>query len=239
MHEAIIEKELFNRINEILSKRRRANHKHENIFKGLVFCAECGAEMQLISAIRQKKSTPMFSCPQHALDKNVCTHHHFIYYDELIAETRKQLEKLLEEYVNSNKFENLCNSITERIASRILEKIKNDLHNELSTINKQIKEYYKNSAKNSTNQFYLYDLNDMLKIRTGLINKIANINCEKSNISDLPLIMSALLENMRNYVFNIVLSKNSLNKLVNKIEIGYLEKAENGVCQNVIIHLKF
>ena len=239
MHEAIIERELFNRINERLSRRRRANHKHENIFKGLVFCAECGAEMQLISAIRQKKGTPIFRCPQHALDKNVCTHHHFIYYDALIAETKKQLEKLLEAYVNSNEFDKLCKSIAERIASRILEKRKNDLHNELSTINKQIKEYYKNSAKNSTNQFYLYDLNDMLKKRTDLINEIANINCKKTNTSDLTLIMNSLSENMKNYVFNISLSEKSLNKLIKKIEIWHLEKTENVICQNVIIHLKF
>ena len=181
----------------------------------------------------------MFRCPQHALDKNVCTHHHFIYYDALIAETKKQLEKLLEAYVNSNEFETLCKSIAEHITSQVLEKRRNDMRDELNAINKQIKEYYKNSAQNSTNQFYPYEPNDMLKKRTVLINEIANINCKKTNTSDLTLIMNSLSENMKNYVFNIALSENSLNKLIKKIDIGHLEKTENEICQNVIIRLKF
>ena len=48
-HEAIIDRERFALINARLSNRREANHKFENIFKGVIHCSGCGEELQLIS----------------------------------------------------------------------------------------------------------------------------------------------------------------------------------------------
>ena len=163
MHEAIIERELFNRIKPKVSNRRSPNHQYENIFKGIIFCEECGTEMQLISTIRQNKATPMFRCPQHAADKSLCTHHNFMYYNEFIQEIKKQLKSLIEEYIKSEEYTVLCKTIAKHVYSQVIETRKSTLQCKLSTINKHIKEYYKNTSKSATNQHHPHELDNLLK----------------------------------------------------------------------------
>lgn len=49
-HEAIIDNEKFEKVQKILqSKKYEKSHNYENIFKGRVYCAECGTPMTLIA----------------------------------------------------------------------------------------------------------------------------------------------------------------------------------------------
>ena len=239
MHEAIIERELFNTINAKLSTRRKPNHKYHNIFKGIIFCAECGTEMQLISKALKDRSTPMFRCPQHAAYKSLCTQHHFIYYDELVTEIKKQMEPIIEEYINSNEYTKLCESIVEHISSLIMEKRRSSLHLELTNINKQVKEYYRNKSKNTAKQQNLDELDNLLKKQKILLDVIGKTNFEHSSSREENFIMSNILVDVKRYVRDILISDTSINRLIKKIEIGHIEKSLSEKRQIITVHYTF
>lgn len=239
MHEAIIERNLFNRINAKLSKRRRPNHKHENVFKGLIFCAECGTEMQLLSIKRKHQAKAMFRCPQHAVNKKLCHHHHFIYYDELIKETKKQLEPLIAEFLNSDEYFTLCKSIAKYISSQVVKTRESDLQHELLAINKHIKEYYKNASKSDTSKCNSYELDKALAKQKELLYRIGNSSFEKLNLMFENEIVIKLQSDVKEYINKILLNENNFNMFIRKIEIGHLEKTSDGNRQKITLYYNF
>ena len=238
-HEAIIERALFDRINAKISKLRNPNHKCKNVLKGIVFCAECGTEMQLIYAQIREKHKLRFRCIKHFSDRSRCTHHHSVFYNELVEEIKKQLALLVEEYINSDEYIELCKSIYQYICSQVSKKRKSALQYELTVLNKKIKEYYKNISKNAANQLCSNELDSLLGKRKTLIKKIRDANLEQMNSADEELIMSTLLSEVKEHLNRVVFCEDIFNKLISKIEIGHLEKTSNGNRQEITIYYNF
>ncbi len=234
-HEAIIDRNIFEAINKKFSNRRKANHNFENIFKGCVFCAECGSQMQLISA----QSKPMFRCVQHFKDKQICSHNHYIYYEELVTKIKDQLNVIFSEYINSDEFIMLCEMIEVAIFSRVIEKRKNKLQSDLLTLSKQIKEYYRISPRCITDHTKKHEFDDLLEKQKITIRKITEINTTSLDFVDKNLIMDQIKKEVEKCLFNFVLSENSIKHLFKRIEIGYLEKTSNVICQKIILYYRF
>ena len=239
MHEAIIERELFNRIKPKVSSRRSANHQYENIFKGIIFCEECGTEMQLIYAQIRENHKLQFRCIKHFADKSRCTHNHSIFYNDLISEIKKQLKSIIEDYIDSDEYLELCKSIAKDIYSKILEKGKASLQYELTTIKKQIRDYYKNSLKSPTEQINSHELDFLLEKQKALVKNLGEISFEKPSSATENLILGKILVEVKEYIRKIMLDDNVINKLIKKIEIGHLEKTSYGNRQKIIIYYIF
>ena len=234
-HEAIIEREQFNRVNERISKLRKANHKFPNIFKGVIFCEECGTEMQLILSTCRKKSKLKFRCPRHALNRTLCTHNHFICYNDLIAEIRKQLESIIENFIEADEYIKLCEKIAVSICSKVLEKRESILQNELIDVNKRIKEYYKTFYEKPQECLQSIEFDELLKIQKAIIKKIGELNIADPSFADKNLIMGRLTTTVKEYICKTVLSETAISKLIRKIEIGHLEERANGVFKKITI----
>ena len=232
-HEAIIDRETFEVINSALTNRRNSNHKYENIFKGLVYCAECGEEMQLIAKKSKKEPKPMFRCAKHATDRKSCTHNHFIYYNDLIDEVAIQLSIQIEKLINSTVYGELYDKITVYINHRTKEIITETLQKELQTINKKIKDQYKSSS----GEINATELETLYENQRYLLRKIASPRYDSnllfSGISDDIKIM------IREYLSQISVNKNTLNLLIKKIEIGHLEYTSDKCIQVIKIHYRF
>lgn len=239
MHDAIIERELFNKINPKVSNRRSSNHQYENIFKGIIFCAECGTEMQLIYAQIRQKHKLKFRCIKHFSDKSRCTHNHSIFYNDLISEIKKQLKPMIENYIDSDEYLELCKSIAKDIYSKILEKGKASLQYELTTIKKQIRDYYKNSLKSPTEQINSHELDILLEKQKALVKNLGEISFEKPSSATESFILSKILVEVKEYIRKIMLDDNVINKLIKKIEIGHLEKTSCGNRQKITLYYNF
>lgn len=239
MHDAIIERELFNKINPKVSNRRSANHQYENIFKGIIFCAECGTEMQLIYAQIRQKHKLKFRCIKHFSNKSHCTHNHSIFYNDLISEIKKQLKSIIENYIDSDEYSELCKSIAKDIYSKILEKRKTSLYYELTTIKKQIKDYYKNSLKTSVEQINSQEIDILLEKQKALVKNLGEIGFEKPSSATENFILSKILVEVKEHIRIIMHDDNVINKLVKKIEIGHLEKTSYGNRQKITLYYNF
>ena len=81
--------------------------------------------MQLIAKSSRKETKPMFRCAQHAADNKICTHYHFIYYDDLTNEIKTHLTRQIERLIDSNAYAESCENTLSDI-NRLVQKIKKD-----------------------------------------------------------------------------------------------------------------
>ena len=77
-HEALVDKETWEIVREIrVHKRRRTNMDEQDMFSGLVYCADCGSTMTLSRAHTMKESQYNFTCQNHRKNgKDVCSPHY-------------------------------------------------------------------------------------------------------------------------------------------------------------------
>jgi len=97
MHEAIISQELFDTVQELmdrnkkerdeaLAKTQKERDSFDNIFSGMVYCADCGRPMRFIWVPKhgKKKNYPHFVCSGYINQKKrTCESRHQVRYSEL------------------------------------------------------------------------------------------------------------------------------------------------------------
>jgi DNA invertase Pin-like site-specific DNA recombinase len=232
-HEAIIDREIFEAITSTLNNRRNPNHKYENIFKGLVYCAECGEEMQLIAKKSRNETKPMFRCSKHAIDSKACTHHHFIYYNDLINEIATQLSLQIDKLISSSVYDELYEKIMIHINHRTQEIILDTLQKELQMVNKKIKELYKSLSR----EIKASELENLYNTQKSLLKKITEAH---SNFNLMFNIKSNDIKIMiKKYLTQTPINQNTLNLLIEKIEIGHLKYTSDKCVQDIKIHYRF
>jgi DNA invertase Pin-like site-specific DNA recombinase len=77
-HEPIVEREVFNLVQELLSQDTRAARKGSNVqpLSGVIVCADCGAAMvRKTNTNKSGKQYGYYVCSKHRADKNVCSSH--------------------------------------------------------------------------------------------------------------------------------------------------------------------
>lgn len=75
-HPAIIEKEVFQRVQELREHRRRpVRTGHLSMFSGLVYCADCGEKLYYCSTNNGKRDHAYFTCSAFRKNSEVCSAH--------------------------------------------------------------------------------------------------------------------------------------------------------------------
>jgi site-specific DNA recombinase len=107
-HEAIINREDFNAVQLMLSKRSYVTHERKtnvaHLLTGLVFCADCGCPM---SFVRESETRTYLTCRtwrNHAKLK-LCTSH-CIREDYVVDQIRTVLKKLAERFIDTDRLVN-------------------------------------------------------------------------------------------------------------------------------------
>ncbi len=89
-HEAIISEEVFQKVQELIASRRRnAEEWHNQIFSGLVKCADCGWSWLWVNS--QNKNPSHYHCSKNGQGLRQCSMH-YIRYDVLYAYVLARLQ---------------------------------------------------------------------------------------------------------------------------------------------------
>lgn len=76
-HEAIIESEVFEKVQKIREKRhRRARTGKSSIFSGLLYCADCGKRMCYCTTKEYEKQQDYYVCSTSKIDRTRCSAHY-------------------------------------------------------------------------------------------------------------------------------------------------------------------
>ena len=229
-HEAIIDEEDFNTIQNILKKNKSfKGTRHDYLFKGLLYCAECGARLNIsYSNYALKKygeyryTTICYSYSR--LYSDICTRHSNS-IPELEEVLIKHIKEVCSRYINENLQDELI-SMAKKQKQFELKQITNEkkletLEQKISDIGLYIKNLYMDKVKGVVSENdYISLVADFTKDRDNLIKEkeelITIINNQKPQIDE-----TAKTEKLAKEFLSLEKpTKQLLNELIEKITIS-------------------
>lgn len=229
-HEAIIDEESFNAVQNILKKNKSfKGTKHDYLFKGLLFCSECGARLNVTySNYALKKygeyryTTICYSYSR--LYSDICTRHSnsILELEEVLI---KHIKEVCKRYINENLQDELI-SMAKKQKQLELKQISNEkrletLEQKISDIGLYIKNLYMDKVKGVVSENdYISLVADFTKDRDNLIKEkeelIKIINNQKPQIDE-----TAKIEKLAKEFLSLEKpTKQLLNELIEKITIS-------------------
>lgn len=229
-HEAIIDEESFNAVQNILKKNKSfKGTKHDYLFKGLLYCAECGARLNITySNYALKKygeyryTTICYSYSR--LYSDICTRHSNS-IPELEEVLIKHIKEVCSRYINENLQDELI-SMAKKQKQLELKQISNEkrletLEQKIADIGLYIKNLYIDKVKGVVSENdYISLVADFIKDRDNLIKEkeelIKIINNQKPQIDE-----TAKIEKLAKEFISLEKpTKQLLNELIEKITIS-------------------
>ncbi len=229
-HEAIIDEESFNAVQNILKKNKSfKGTKHDYLFKGLLYCAECGARLNITySNYALKKygeyryTTICYSYSR--LYSDICTRHSNS-IPELEEVLIKHIKEVCSRYINENLQDELI-SMAKKQKQLELKQISNEkrletLEQKIADIGLYIKNLYIDKVKGAVSENdYISLVADFTKDRDNLIKEkeelIKIINNQKPQIDE-----TAKIEKLAKEFISLEKpTKQLLNELIEKITIS-------------------
>lgn len=237
-HEPIINPEEFDKVQQKLCSCKHNNkHNFDNIFKGLVFCLECGTQMNLIAKTDRKgMKKPLFKCFNHYNNPEACTHYHAVLYDDLYEEVLKKIREIFSKIKNSSVFDSVKVELIEKAKMKLSEGEKSEILKELSNIKKNISNIYKVSDKNMDSKVNKNLLNDLLSRQHELTKRLTLIECGRTNYD---VDETEIIKSLDAFLNIQTLNEDIVSKLVKKIEIGEMLDSDDGPKRKIVITYSF
>ena len=229
-HEAIIDEEDFDTVQNILKKNKSfKGTKHDYLFKGILYCAECGARLNITySNYALKKygeyryTTICYSYSR--LYSDICTRHSNS-IPELEEVLIKHIKEVCSRYINENLQDELI-SMAKKQRQLELKQISNEkrletLEQKIADIGLYIKNLYMDKVKGVVSENdYISLVADFTKDRDNLIKEkeelITIINNQKPQIDE-----TAKIEKLAKEFISLEKpTKQLLNELIEKITIS-------------------
>ena len=247
VHEPIIDRETFERVQELTKETKRRKPKDESmkksIFSNLLYCGDCGHKLWF-NFNQKNPSIRFYSCSNYVGSRGTCELTHYIREDSLEQVIKMELFKLAT-YLDHDEI---------AFAELLEDKSKNDamaerkaLESALSVSEARSKEllrlyerlYEDNVNGKVTDEWFMrlshkYELEqDELKKQTfELKNKLDSLNNAKSS-------SESFIRAIRKFMTMQTLTPIVLQELIEKIEIFNVEGKGKNRTQRLIIHYRF
>ena len=229
-HEPIIDEDSFNTVQQILKKNKSfKGTKHDYLFKGLLYCAECGARLNITySNYALKKygeyryTTICYSYSR--LYSDICTRHSNSIF-ELEAVLINHIKSVCSRYINET-LQNELVSIAKRKKLEELKQVNNEkrlesLEQKITDIGLYIKNLYMDKVKGvvSENDYislvadFTKDRDNLIKEKEELIQIIQNEKPIKDETAKIQKLAKEFLSLEKP-------TKQLLNELIEKITIS-------------------
>lgn len=241
-HEAIISRKDYEQVNAMISARHTpSSYTHENLFRGILFCAECGHTLSLAHKAPKYGSRAYFRCMYHYRWPEECQKPHAIYYDVLYDVVLDQIRETARLLKNDDEFFAMVNRHVKQEASP-----KRNAQNQAKLEKRQVelsrllrKLFEDNASGLLSDENYA----DMLKVyqdeQIEIIGKLKNMRVELNKAGDYRSNAEMLREAIRDYLNIEELTPFILNKLVEKIEVGHRDVVDGQPQQAVTIVWRF
>ena len=230
-HEPIIDQDSFDRVQEILKKNKAFKKtKHDYLFKGLLFCEECGARLNVTYSDYALKKYGEYRyrtiCYSYSrLYSDICTRHSNS-MPELEKILIKHIKQVCKEYISTDLQEELVKiakkeKIKETKKFNYQQKIKK-LEQKIEDNSLYIKNLYKDKVKGIvTEEDYINMTQEFAKERDECIKQKEEIELKISKLDDNTIDIDTKLENIvKEFISLNKPTKELLNELIEKITIS-------------------
>ena len=250
-HEGIITQEQFDIIQRLMTSRRRdkGNSGFDNIFSGIIKCADCGYAMRTTSANRRKRPDPIdciqYQCNNYGTNGKEACSAHSIEARDLFNVVLEDIRFYAKMALESD--EKMVHQLQKKLSAigktemRALEKEKRKVAKRLSELDKLFSALYEDkileriTERNFEMVSRKYEKEQAeLLAREEEINRIlAEKESTDSGVKDFFALIS-------NYADAVELSAVMVNALIEKITVGERIKKEDGTIEQIIkIYYKF
>ncbi|MCL2797559.1 MAG: recombinase family protein [Firmicutes bacterium] len=100
-HEPLVSRDDFDRVQRLIDARHTPQkHITDNIFRGILFCAECGRRMSLSTQRTKAKGATFayksfYRCMNHYQNPDECAHYNHVYYADIYAQVWKEVKGMM------------------------------------------------------------------------------------------------------------------------------------------------
>lgn len=243
-HEPIISREDFEKVQKLVSnKHKPSKTNHENIFRGILKCANCGRSMTMYhKVLANGKVVWRYWCMGKTIRHGIDTESNIIKYDDIYNVVFKRLKELFNSIKKDDDsfINNLISKNTNLDKEKKLDADKVKIERKLDTINKLIKKLYEDyiegilTADNYQKLVDEYQKEQVeLKERLEEIKKYIN---KKTNEMDNII---KFKEIANKYLDFKVLTTELVNNLIDHIEIGYVKVINDIQVREINIFYRF
>jgi len=243
-HEPIISREDFEKVQkQVSNKHRPSKTNHENIFRGILKCANCGRSMKMYhKVLANGKVVWRYRCMGKTIRHGIDTESNIIKYDDIYNVVFKRLKELFNSIKKDDDsfINDLISKNTNLDKEKKLDADKVKIERKLDTINKLIKKLYEDyiegilTADNYQKLVDEYQKEQVeLKERLEEIKKYIN---KKTNEMDNII---KFKEIANKYLDFKVLTTELVNNLIDHIEIGYVKVINDIQVREINIFYRF
>lgn len=207
-HCAIIEEQKFYKVQEILKERIEQSYRgqicHNNLFRGLLYCADCGAFM---TAINRKNKEKYYICGNYNKNgKKFCSYSHIIYEKEVI----KAIQTYFLHYLNTIKPKMKHFYLENKKYSYFLKK--HNIENSLKELKEELKMILIKELKEKSD-IAKKTYEEMKK------EKIEKISFLESQMQDLEKKNQIVFDDVFQDIINGILNRQNVELLIEKITV--------------------
>ena len=243
-HEAIVDQETFDRVQQIREgRRRRTNSGRVGLFSGIAYCADCKSKMYL-SCVTAKPEQDFYGCTGFRTKKRACGHSHYIRQTALERLVLKQIQHVTSfaaqyerEFVELLKQDGADKSRKELAADkRKLAQVENRIA-ELDNIIQRL--YEDNVSGKLTDERFMKLSRGYEQEQRELQGQTTALTEQVSTQEQKTLDLSRFLAQVRKHTNVTELTKILLNELVERIEIHAPDKSSGKRVQDIDIYFNF
>ena len=247
VHEPIIDRETFERVQELVAKTKRRAPKpanaEKNMFCDLVYCADCGSKLWF-NVKHDKTDIPFFSCGNYKGNRGTCRSTHYIRADALEQIVMMELRWLAEFlYDDEDAFAEMLAEKSNEDAIREQKHLEAVIQKSQSRMKKVEvffeKLYEKNISGEVTDEWFMLQSQKYGEERMELKTKIADAQERLLSIDSIKQNKDNFISAVRKFMEMDKLTAPLLKELIERIEVCHIEGVGKNRTQHFKIHYKF
>ena len=225
-HEPLVDEETWKMVQEIRAhKRRRTNMDEQDMFSGLVYCADCSSTMTLSRSHTMKESQYNFTCQNHRKNgKNVCSPH-YIRESVLAAVVLDDIRRLTHfARQNEVRFAKYIGTKQSKEAQREINALQKNIdtmskrESELTALFKRL--YEDNVLGRIPDEQYRALSNGYLSEQKNIQEEIPKLQARQQELKDSISNVSRFIDKAKKYETIDELTPEILRTFVKRIEVG-------------------
>ena len=240
-HQAIIERGDWLTVQQLVRARHKApHHNFENIFRGMVFCADCGSRLCMGTKQRNGKYYHHYRCNNHYLNPDQCLKPHQISYTALYQNILERIQQLTKAVENDEEFYALVQIKTaDNLPPDSALKEKHTIEKRMAELSGKVRKLFDGHADGIIDdRNYEMLMKDIQAEQEALEQKLSDLQSKLSQQHNTKISLEQFRKTVKECLNLTELTPFVLNKLISKIEIGYLETVDSEKQQVVSVDWK-
>ena len=248
VHEPIIEREVFEQVQNLIGKTKRRAPKQENaeknMFCDLLYCADCGKKLWFHTNANNK-NIHYFSCSNYKSDyRGTCQTRHYIRADAIEQVVQFELRKLAA-YLKEDE-DAFLDLLTEKSNRDVLfetQRLQREIRkatdrlNTVSTLHEKL--YEDNASGKVSDDWYMEQAHRYEVERTELKAKIAAAQNEQKKLESMQVSRDHFVCAIRRFMEMQTLTPVLSRELIDHIDVYEAEGKGKQRTQRIMIHYRF